>query len=53
MTEDEVVAAAVKAVQIAREYTDDVEFSAEDALRSEIDFLARVFGAVIEAGATT
>ncbi|MBI3146362.1 MAG: 2-isopropylmalate synthase, partial [Pseudogulbenkiania sp.] len=37
----------------AREYTDDVEFSAEDALRSDIDFLARIFGAVIEAGATT
>ena len=53
MTPDEVVAAAVNAVKIAREYTDDVEFSAEDALRSDIDFLARVFGAVIEAGATT
>ncbi|WP_024304382.1 2-isopropylmalate synthase [Pseudogulbenkiania sp. MAI-1] len=53
MTPDEVVEAAVKAVKIAREYTDDVEFSAEDALRSDIDFLARIFGAVIEAGATT
>ncbi|OWY38237.1 2-isopropylmalate synthase [Xenophilus sp. AP218F] len=53
MSPDEVVAAAVQAVKIAREYTDDVEFSAEDALRSDIDFLARIFGAVIEAGATT
>ncbi|KZE33286.1 2-isopropylmalate synthase [Crenobacter luteus] len=53
MSPDQVVDAAVKAVKIAREYTDDVEFSAEDALRSDIDFLARVFGAVIEAGATT
>ncbi|OHX12472.1 2-isopropylmalate synthase [Chromobacterium sphagni] len=53
MSPDEVVEAAVKAVKIAREYTDDVEFSAEDALRSDIDFLARIFGAVIEAGATT
>ncbi|EEG10099.1 2-isopropylmalate synthase [Pseudogulbenkiania ferrooxidans] len=53
MTPDQVVEAAVKAVKIAREYTDDVEFSAEDALRSDIDFLARIFGAVIEAGATT
>lgn len=53
MSPDEVVAAAVKAVQIAREYTDDVEFSAEDALRSDIDFLARIFGEVIKAGATT
>lgn len=48
-----VVEAAVKAVKIAKEYTDDVEFSCEDALRSEIDFLAEICGAVIEAGATT
>ncbi|MCD0495091.1 2-isopropylmalate synthase [Chromobacterium violaceum] len=53
MSPDEVVDAAVKAVKIAREYTDDVEFSAEDALRSDIDFLARIFGEVIKAGATT
>jgi 2-isopropylmalate synthase len=53
MTPDEVVAAAVKAVQLAREYTDDVEFSAEDAVRSELDFLCRVFEAVIAAGAKT
>ncbi|MDK4567314.1 2-isopropylmalate synthase [Kingella kingae] len=49
----QVVEAAVKAVKIAKEYTDDVEFSCEDALRSEIDFLAHICGAVIEAGATT
>ncbi|MFC3874709.1 2-isopropylmalate synthase [Neisseria musculi] len=48
-----VVEAAVKAVKTAKEYTDDVEFSCEDALRSEIGFLAEVCGAVIEAGATT
>ncbi|MDO4248287.1 MAG: 2-isopropylmalate synthase [Neisseria sp.] len=48
-----VVEAAVKAVKIAREYTDDVEFSCEDALRSDINFLAEICGAVIEAGATT
>lgn len=53
MTPDEVVEAAIKAVKLAREYTDDVEFSAEDALRSDIDFLARIFGEVIKAGATT
>ncbi|SCK13868.1 2-isopropylmalate synthase [Vogesella sp. LIG4] len=53
MSPDEVVTAAVKAVKLAREYTDDVEFSAEDALRSDIDFLARIFGEVIKAGATT
>ena len=53
MTPDEVVAQAVKAIGWAREYTDDVEFSAEDAGRSEIDFLVRIFEAVIDAGAKT
>ena len=53
MTPDQVVAQAVKAIGWAREYTDDVEFSAEDAGRSDIDFLCRVFEAVIKAGATT
>ena len=37
----------------ARSYTDDVEFSAEDATRSDLDFLCRVVEAVIAAGATT
>ena len=53
MTPDEVVNQAVKAIGWAREYTDDVEFSAEDAGRSEIDFLVRIFEAVIKAGAKT
>ena len=53
MTPEEVVAQAVKAVGWAREYTDDVEFSAEDAGRSELDFLCRIFEAVIKAGAKT
>jgi len=53
MSPDEVVERAVAAVKLAREYTDDVEFSAEDAVRSEMDFLVRVFDAVIQAGATT
>ncbi len=53
MTPQQVKEAAVKAVKIAKEYTDDVEFSCEDALRSDIDFMAEVCGAVIEAGATT
>ena len=44
---------AVQAVKWAREYTDDVEFSAEDAVRSEMDFLVRIFDEVIKAGATT
>ena len=53
MSEDQVVERAVQAVKWAREYTDDVEFSAEDALRSEMDFLVRIFTEVIKAGATT
>ncbi|KLT72458.1 2-isopropylmalate synthase [Neisseria arctica] len=53
MKPKQVIEAAVKAVSIAKEYTDDVEFSCEDALRSEISFLAEICGAVIEAGATT
>ncbi|MBI5658528.1 MAG: 2-isopropylmalate synthase [Nitrosomonadales bacterium] len=53
MTPDQVVENAVKAVKLALEYTDDVEFSAEDAVRSEMDFLVRVFDAVILAGAKT
>ena len=53
MTPDQVVENAVKAVQLALEFTDNVEFSAEDAVRSEMDFLVRIFDAVIQAGATT
>jgi 2-isopropylmalate synthase len=53
MTPDQVVEQAVWAVRKARSFTDDVEFSPEDAGRSEIDFLCRVLEAVIEAGART
>ena len=53
MTPDQVVEQAVWAVKRARRYTDDVEFSAEDAGRSELDFLCRIFEAVIDAGAGT
>jgi len=53
MGPDQVVEAAIAAVRLARQYTDDVEFSAEDAVRSDFDFLCRVFDAVIKAGATT
>ncbi len=53
MTPDEVLAQAVKAIGWARAYTDDVEFSPEDAGRSEPDFLCRLIEAVIRAGATT
>ncbi len=50
---DQVLEAAIGAVKLARNFTDDVEFSAEDAGRSEPDFLCRVIEAVIDAGATT
>jgi len=53
LSPDEVVEQAVAAVKLARQYTDDVEFSPEDAGRSEPDFLCRVLEAVIDAGATT
>ncbi len=53
MSPDQVVEAAIKGVRMAREYTDDIEFSAEDAIRSDIDFLVHIFGEVIKAGATT
>jgi 2-isopropylmalate synthase len=45
--------AAVDGVRLARGYTDDVQFSAEDATRSDFDFLCRVLEAVILAGAST
>jgi 2-isopropylmalate synthase len=53
MSRDECLQAAVEAVRLARRYTDDVEFSAEDATRSDLEFLCRVIEAVIGAGATT
>ena len=53
MSPDQVVEQAVKSIGWARQYTDDIEFSAEDAGRSEIDFLCRIFEAVIKAGART
>ncbi len=49
----QVLEQAVHAVKRARQYTDNVEFSPEDAGRSETDFLCRVLEAVIDAGATT
>ena len=53
MSPDQVVEQAVKAVKWARQYTDNVEFSPEDAGRSDPDFLCRVLEAVIDAGAGT
>ncbi len=53
MTPDQVLTEAVNAVRFARKFTDDIEFSPEDAGRSEIDFLCRVLEAVIKEGART
>jgi 2-isopropylmalate synthase len=53
MAPEQVIEQAVKAVKLARSYRDDVEFSPEDAGRSEPDFLCRILEAVIDAGATT
>ena len=53
MSPDQVLEQAVRAVRRARQHTDDVEFSPEDAGRSEADFLCRVIEAVIDAGART
>jgi 2-isopropylmalate synthase len=53
ITREACLEAAIAAVTQARGYTDDVQFSAEDATRSDLDFLCRVIEAVIEAGATT
>ncbi len=53
MSPDQVVEAAVAAVRLARQFCDDVEFSAEDAVRSDFDFLCRIFEAAIKAGAGT
>ena len=53
MSPDQVLEQAVAAVTRARQHTDNVEFSPEDAGRSDLDFLCRVLEAVIDAGATT
>jgi len=50
---DEVLKMAVEAVKCAKGFVDDVEFSPEDACRSDISFVVEVLAAVIEAGATT
>jgi 2-isopropylmalate synthase len=53
ISREQCLATAVDSVRFARQHTDDVQFSAEDATRSDHDFLCRVVEAVIAAGATT
>jgi len=53
MAKEEILKAAVEGVRLARTFADDVEFSPEDASRTELEFLKDVVTAVVEAGATT
>jgi len=53
MDREQMLALAVESVKYAAGFTSNVEFSAEDASRSDLDFVCRVFEAVIRAGATT
>ncbi len=53
MEPSQVIEQAVKAITWAREYTDNIEFSPEDAGRSDLDFLCRILERAITAGATT
>ena len=53
MAKEEIIKSAVGAIEMARELVDDVEFSPEDASRTELSYLAEVVSAAIEAGATT
>jgi 2-isopropylmalate synthase len=53
ITREQCLETAVASVKRARQFTDDVQFSAEDATRTDMDFLRRIVEAVIDAGATT
>ena len=53
MDRDQVIQRTIESVRYAKSLTDNVEFSAEDASRSDRDFICKVFEAAIEAGATT
>jgi 2-isopropylmalate synthase len=52
-TNEEILDQAIRAVQMARSYTDDVEFSPQDATRTDFEFLVDIVAAAVEAGATT
>jgi 2-isopropylmalate synthase len=53
ISREDCLRAAMSAVRLARNHTDDVQFSAEDATRSDPDFLCQVIEAVIQSGAKT
>jgi 2-isopropylmalate synthase len=50
---EDIIRISVEAIQQARQYTSDIEFSPEDASRTEMDFLEEITAAAVEAGATT
>jgi 2-isopropylmalate synthase len=52
-TEDEILQQTIRSVELARGYTDDVEFSPQDATRTDFDFLVDICAAAVESGATT
>src|SRR5690606_13699012 len=52
-SQDQVLEQAVRGVELAKKYVDDVEWSAEDGTRTEIDYLCRISKACVDAGATT
>jgi 2-isopropylmalate synthase len=52
-SEDDILKQAVDSIQLARTYTDDVEFSPQDATRTDFEFLVDIVAAAVEAGATT
>jgi 2-isopropylmalate synthase len=53
MSREQCIAAACESVRLARVHCDDVEFSPEDATRTDLDFLCQVVQAVVDEGATT
>jgi 2-isopropylmalate synthase len=52
-TEEEILQQAIRAVEMAKAYTDDVEFSPQDATRTDFAFLVDIVAAAVDAGATT
>jgi 2-isopropylmalate synthase len=52
-SEDEILQQTIRAVELARSFTDDVEFSPQDATRTDFEFLVDIVAAAVEAGATT
>ena len=52
-TESEILEQTIRAVEMAKSFTDDVEFSPQDATRTDFEFLIDILSAAVEAGATT